>query len=468
MQLQSLDLHAGINSRVLIWSLAMALAAGAIVGVLPSLQAARTDPHESLKADGRGSAGRTGSRVRSVLVVAEIALSVVLLLGAGLLMRSFLNIHSVDAGFEPRNVLTMRLTLPRERYPDEAAGVFFDRLVDRLGAVPGIRSVAASSQFPPMATFGTEFTLERRGAPESTIPNALYTVASPSFFESLRVPLRSGRTFSAADRLDAPPVMIVNQTFAERYLPGVEPLGQRLVLGKPKAGPSGVPWATIVGVVSDYRNGGPTRAIRPEIFIPVRQQTAWNQLFLLVRGDGSPAGAPDARHVRGGVVAAMLPAVREAVRTLDPDQPIYAIQSLEEAIAQSSFQQRTATLLLSIFAGVALVMAGVGIFGVMSYSVSARTQELGVRLAVGAQRRDVVWLVIGHVLRLAGVGLVIGVLLMLAGRQAIAGLLFGVEPADATTMAAVTVVLGLVSLAAAWVPAFRASRIDPIQALRYE
>jgi predicted permease len=456
-QLQTLDVQAGINARVLIWSLAMALAAGIIVGVLPSLQATRTDPHESLKADGRGGAGRAGSRVRAVLVVAEIALSVVLLLGAGLLMRSFLNIHSVDAGFDPRNVLTMRLTLPRERYPDEAAGVFFDRLVDRIGAVPGIRSVAAASQFPPMAAFGTEFTLERQGAPEGTIPTALYTVATPSFFESLRVPLRSGRTFSAADRLDAPRVAIVNQTFASRYLPGVEPLGQRLVLGKPEPGSSGLPWATIVGVVSDYRNGGPMRAIRPEIFIPVRQQTAWNQLFVLVRGDGSPAG-----------VAAMLPAVREAVRGLDPDQPVYAIQSLEQAIAQSSFQQRTATLLLAIFAGVALVMAGVGIFGVMSYSVSARTQELGVRLAVGAQRRDVVWLVIGHVLRLAGVGLVLGILLMLVGRQAIAGLLFGVEPADATTIAAVTVVLGLVSLAAAWVPAFRASRIDPIQALRYE
>lgn len=453
-QFQTLDLQAGINPRVLIWSFALALAAGVIVGVLPSLQATRTDPHESLKADGRSGAGRAGTRVRAVLVVAEIALSVVLLLGAGLLMRSFLKIHSIDAGFEPRNVLTMRLTLPRERYPDETAGVFFDRLVDRIGAVPGIRSVAAASQFPPMATFSTEFTLERQDAPEGTIPTALYTVATPSFFESLRVPLRSGRTFSATDRLDAPPVAIVNQAFAARYLPGVEPLGQRLVLGKPKTGPSGVPWATIVGVVSDYRNGGPTRAIRPEIFIPVRQQTAWNQLFLLVRGDGSPA--------------AMLPAVREAVRTLDPDQPVYAIQSLEDAIAQSSFQQRTATLLLSIFAGVALVMAGVGIFGVMSYSVSSRTQELGVRLAVGAQRRDVVWLVIGHVLRLAGVGLVLGILLMLAGRQAIAGLLFGVEPADTATIAAVTVVIGLVSLAAAWVPAARASRIDPIEALRYE
>jgi len=451
-QFQLLDLQAGVNGRVLVWSFALALAAGVLVGVLPAMQAARTDPHESLKSDGRGGAGRAGSRSRAVLVVAEIALSVVLLLGAGLLMRSFLNVQSVDAGFEPRGVLTMRLTLPRERYPGEAANAFFDRLVERIGAVGGVRAVAAASQYPPMAAFDIQVTTERQTAqPQGMIPTALITVATPSIFEALRVPMRSGRTFGAADRLDAPPVVIVNQTFVQRYLQGTEPLGQRVMLGEPKPGGA---WATIVGVVADFRNSGSMRPIRPEVYMPMRQQTQWNQLFLLVRGDGSPAG--------------MLPAVREAVRSLDPEQPVYGIQSLEEAIAQSSFQQRIAALLLSIFATVALVMAGVGVFGVMSYSVSARTQEIGVRLAVGAQRRDVVWQVVGHVLRLAGVGLAIGVALLFAGRQAIAGLLFGVEAADGMTIALVTAVLGLVSLFAAWVPAARASRIDPIQALRYE
>ena len=450
-QLRMLDLHAGINMRVLLWSLALALAAGLLVGILPSLQATRTDPHESLKADGRAGAGRAGRRVRQVLVVAEIALSVVLLLGAGLLMRSFLNLQRVDPGYEPKGVLTMRLTLPRERYPGEAANAFFDRLVERIAAEPGVRAVSAASQFPPQATMDTQFTLERGPQAAVTLPTAVITVATPSHFETLRVPLRSGRLFSAADRLDTPPVLIVNQSFAARYLPGVDPVGQRMTIGSPdRPGPL----ATIVGVVSDFRNSGATTPPRPEIYMPVRQQTAWNQLFVLIRADAA--------------VGSVLPAVRAAVSGLDPEQPVYAIQTLEQALAMSSFQQRISATLLAAFAGVALLLAAVGIYGVMSYSVSARTQEMGVRLAVGAQRRDVMWLVIGQVLRLSAAGLVIGIVVLLAAGRALAQLLFGVGPADPTTIAAVAAILGAVALLAAWAPAFRASRVDPIEALRYE
>jgi putative ABC transport system permease protein len=450
-QFRMLGLQAGINVRVLLWSIGVALAAGVMVGLLPAVQATRTDPHESLKSDGRAGGGRPAGRVRAVLVVAELALSVALLLGAGLLMRSFLNIQRVDAGFEPRGVLTMRLTLPRERYSGDAAGAFFDRLIEGIGAVPGVRSVAAASQFPPMAAFDTQFAFERAVSTGSRIPTALITVASPSMFETLRVPMRSGRTFSAADRLDTPPVAIVNQAFASRYLPGADAVSQRLTIGDPDR-PR--PWTTIVGVVADFKNSGAMQPVRPEIYIPVRQQTDWNQLFVLVRGDAAPA--------------ALLPAVRAAVRALDAEQPIYAIQTLQEAMAAASFQQRIAALLLSIFAGVALVLAAVGIFGVMSYSVSARTQEMGVRLAVGAQRRDVIWLVLGHVLRLAAAGVVLGVAVVLAGGKAMAGLLFGVRPGDPVTIACVAAALGAVAVLAAWVPAARASRVDPIEALRYE
>jgi predicted permease len=450
-QLTLLDLHAGINLRVLLWSFAATLTAGVLVGIIPAVQASRADPHESLKADARGTPGRAATRARAALVVVEIALAVVLLMGATLLTRSLLNIHAVDQGYEPRGVLTLRLTLPRERYPAEAANVFFERLVERVGALPGVRTVAAASQYPPMGAFDTQFTVDRSNAGASgSIPTALITVATPSFFEALGVPVRSGRTFTADDRLTAPPVLVVNRAFANRYLPGVDAIGQRIKLG---SNPSNR-WATIVGVVDDFRNTGPTQPVRPEIYMPVRQQTDWNQLFLLVRTSVSPA--------------AILPAVREAVRSLDADQPVYAIRSLEEALAQSVFQQRAAAGLLSVFACAALVMAAVGIFGVLSYAVSARTQEFGVRLAMGAQRRDVVWLIVGHVLRLAAGGVAIGVALLLVSWRAIAGLLFGVEATDPVTIAGVIVVLVGVALVAAWIPAVRACRVDPIEALRYE
>ena len=450
-QFQALGLEASLNLRVLGWSLVLAIVCGILVGLLPAVQATRTDPHESLKADARTGGSRGGRYVRHALVVAELAVSVVLLLGAGLLMRSFLNIQRVDRGFDAGGVLTMRLTLPRERYPDDAAGAFFDRLSERLAALPGVRAVSAASQFPPDEPFSTQFRLERGQVDAQTLPTALITVATPSYFDTLRVPLRAGRLLSSADRLDTPPVALVNHAFAARYLAGDDPVGQRLALGSPDRVR---PWTTIVGVVADYRNNGVTQPVRPEIYIPVRQQTSWNQLFMLIRADGPPAN--------------LLSSARQTVSSLDSEQPVYAIQTLDEALSAASFQQRISALLVGIFAGVALVLAAIGIYGVMSYAVTSRTQEMGVRLAVGAQRRDVVWLVIRQVLGLSAVGLGIGVLVLILAGRALEGLLFGVRSADPVTIATVTTILAVVALAAAWAPALRASRVDPIVALRYE
>jgi putative ABC transport system permease protein len=374
-----------------------------------------------------------------------------LLLGAGLLMRSFLNIQRVDRGFDSGNVLTMRLTLPRERYPGEAANAFFEQLSDRLAALPGVRSVSASSQFPPLATLGTQFRLERGAEGGQTLPTALITTATPSYFATLDVPIRAGRLLGAADRLDTPPVAMVNQAFASRYLAGVDPVGQRLAIGSPDRDR---PWTTIVGVVADYRNAGLTQPVRPEIYVPVRQQTVWNQLFMLIRTEGSPG--------------ALLPSARQTVTSLDPEQPVYMIQTLDEALATASFQQRISALLLGIFAAVALVLAAIGIYGVMSYAVTARTQEMGVRLAIGAQRRDVIWLVMRQVLKLSAIGLTIGIVALLFVSNALESLLVGVRANDSVTIAAAVVVLGGVAFGAAWAPASRASSVDPIEALRYE
>ncbi len=450
-QFQILGLDATVNTRVLAWSLALAVASGVVVGILPALQAGRTDPHESFKADTRTGGSRGGRRVRHALVVAELALSVVLLLGAGLLLRSFLHIQRIDLGFDPRSVLTMRLTLPRDRYPGEAAGAFFDRLSEQIATLPGVRTVSATSQFPPLSTLDSQFTLERGDTSTGTLPTALVTVATPSFFDTLRVPLRAGRLLTRDDRLDAPPVAVVNQTFANRYLAGVDPVGQRIKVGSPDR-PR--PWVTIVGLVADIRNNGITQPVRAEIYTPVRQQTAWNQLFVLVRTDVAPA--------------TLLPTIRQTVSALDAEQPVYLVQTLEEALAASSFQQRLSTMLLTIFAGVALVLAAVGVYGVMSYTVAARIQEMGVRLAIGARPRDVVWLVLKQVVRLSAAGLVIGVLILIAAGGALERLLVGVRPLDPATIAAAAAILAAVALIAAWVPATRAARVDPIAALRYE
>ena len=451
-QLQMLDLHAAIDRRVLLWSLGLTIATGVLIGIVPAFQATRTDPHESLKVDGRGGLGRGGARLRNGLVVAEVALSVVLLLGAGLLMRTFINIQRVEPGFEPRGVLTMRLTLPRDRYPGEAGNVFFDAVLEQLRALPQVRAASASTQYPPMAAFDIQVKVERsQTANDAAIPTALITVTTPQYFEALRVPMRSGRSFGATDSLKAPPVAIVNQAFVDRYLGGGDAIGQRIALGSPDR-PR--PWTTIVGVAADYRNAGATRAVHPEVYTPLRQQTDWNQLFLMVATDGD--------------AVALLPSVRDAIKSLDPEQPVYLVRTLEAAVAEASFQQSMAALLLSIFAAVALVLAAVGIFGVLSYTVSARTQEIGVRMAVGAEPRHVRWLVVRQVLVLTGVGLAIGTGILLAGGRVLTGLLFGVEVADPATLAAAAAILGTVALAAAWLPALRATRVDPIQALRME
>ena len=406
-----------------------------------------------MKSDGRAGQARAGSRVRQTLIVAEIALSVVLLLGAGLLMRSFVNLQRADLGFSSKGLLTMRLTLPQQKYRSgEAIVSFFEELTRRVQNIPGVSATSMVSQFPPLEPFTGQIEVEGIQTSGSMLPTANTTIASRDYFKTLQLAIVKGRGFGAEDKPDAPRRVIVNQTFVSRYLSSRDPLTARMrIVGR--GGPGH--WAEIVGVVADARNNGVGMPIRPEVFIPMEQgRDAWNQLFLMVRSD------------RDG--ASLVPSIRAAVASIDPEQPVYAIQTMEEALALSSFQQRISAMLLGIFATLALVLAAVGIYGVMSYSVSARTQEIGVRMAIGAERIDVLRLVLMQVARLAAIGLVAGVALLLLAGKTLTELLYGVKPADPLTILGVTLTLGAVALLAAWAPAWRASRVDPIVALRYE
>jgi putative ABC transport system permease protein len=450
-----LDLQASLNGRVLAWSVLLATVAGGLVSILPAVQASRTDPHESLKADGRAGQGRAGNRIRQALVVAEIALSVVLLLGAGLLLRSFLKMQAADLGFDPKGVLTMRLTLPQQKYATgEAITAFFEELTRRVQAAPGVSAAGMVSQFPPLGFSSSQIEVEGVAAGGTLLPTANTTIASRDYFKTIGIPLLRGRSFGPEDVPGADPRVIVNQAFVARYLGSKEPVGSRVrTVGRAGAPPRR--WSEIIGVVGDARNNGTAAPVRPEIYIAMEQgRDAWNQLFLVVRS------ARDQTSLAS--------AVRAAVASIDPEQPIYAIQTLEEAVAVSSFQQRIAAMLLSIFAGVALVLAAIGIYGVMSYSVSARTQEIGVRMAVGAERVDVLRLVLVQVARMTAIGLALGLTLLVVASKALTQLLYGVTASDPVTIAIVTLTLGTVAMLAAWAPAWRASRVDPIQALRYE
>lgn len=449
----SLGLEARVNMRVLGWSAALALVAAVLVTILPALQAMRTDPHESLKSDGRSGQARTSIRARQGLIVAEIALSVVLLLASGLLMRSFFEMQRVDLGFRPDGVLTMRLTLPQQKYStNEAITEFFEELRQRVQSVPGVSGAAMVSQFPPLAFASSQIEVEGMAGDGTTLPTAFTTIASRGYFETLGIPLLRGRLFAEADRAGGPPLVVVNKAFVSRYLGDREPIGLRM---RPRRGEVQGPFAEIIGVVGDTRNNGVAAPPRPEAFIAMEQgRDSWNQLFLVVRSELDSS--------------ALVPSLRSVVASIDPDQPVYYIFTMNEAVAQSSFQQRVSAMLIGVFAAIALMLAAIGIYGVMSYSVSARTQEIGVRMAMGAERGDVVRMVLLQVARLATVGAAIGVGLLLAVGGALSGLLYGVRASDPLTIAVVTSTLGAVALLAGWVPARRASRVNPIQALRYE
>ena len=451
-QIRDAGVTASIDGPVIAYTLLLATLSGLLFGVLPAVQGARSLGPGWLSAEGqRHTTGARGRRLRHALVVAELALALVLLAGAGLLGRSFARLQGVDPGFATANVLTMRLSLPREKYAEQAIGPFFEELAARLVALPGVRGAAAATQFPPRNSFTARVGLDGdRGGASEAVRMADVTNATTGFFRTLGYALKAGRDFGTGDTETSPPVVALNETAARRYFPGRPAVGQRVRLGEePDAR-----WAEVVAVVGDVRNRGLDAPTAPELYVPVRQQAAAfnNQLFLLVRTSGDPAS--------------ILPAVRRTISTLDPDQPVYMIQTLERAFAESVSQRRIAMLLIAVFAGVALALASVGVYGIMSYLVSERTHEIGIRMALGAHHGDVLRMVLRQSVTLAGVGLVLGLAGALALSRALASLMFGVSATDPGTLAGVALLLLVVAALAALIPARRASRVSPVEAMR--
>jgi predicted permease len=448
----------GLDPSVLGFTAVISVLTGVFFGLAPALQASRADLQDALKAGGRnaGSAA-VPNRVRAVLVVVEVALSLVLLVGAGLLSKSFLLLSEVSPGFEPEHVLSTDLSLSKSKYPQpEQQQAGFAEIVSRAASIPGVEAAAVINPLPLAGNSSANtFLIAGRPAlrPEDK-PISNHRTISPDYFRALQIPLSRGRVFDERDNQHAPPVLIVNETFARRYFAGTEALGQRIIIEGERGDNGQPPPREIIGIVGDVRHESLDTESGPEYYVPYTQAPE-AFMSLVVRSSAANPGS----------LAASL---REAIKQTDKDQYVAAIQPMTKLVADSVARSRFNTLLTGLFAAVALLLASVGIFGVLNYTVAQRTQEIGLRVALGAQTRDVLRLVLGQGVRLILFGLGLGLAASLALTRVLAGMLFGVTPTDPLTFVAVSFLLAIVALLACYIPAHRATKVDPLVALRYE
>jgi putative ABC transport system permease protein len=447
-----------LDRWVLAFTLIVSVATGLLFGIVPALRTAKLDLRETLNEGSRGSTSGPGHhRIRGALVAAEIAMAMLLLVGSGLLLRSFSRLQDVPPGFQADHLLVADLPLSQGTYakPEQRFG-FFDRLVERAKSLPGVRSAGAAS-FLPVSGGGGLLHFNISGRPPKSPHDytaAGYRTITPNYFETLGVPLEQGRFFTAADTEKAPAVVVINAAMARTYFPGENPLGKRMQIGATPV--SDVPWMEVVGVVGDVRQGLDLDP-KAEMYLPYRQADQLLpvfQLSIVLRTAADPM--LDAS------------ALRSALAEIDPNQPLVRVRTMEENMAATVAQPRFRTWLIGIFAALALVLAGVGVYGVMSYTVTQRTNEIGIRVTLGAQPEDVFRIVVGEGLRLALAGVGVGILAALALTRLLRSFLFGVSAYDPLTFAEVAFVLTFVAVAASFFPARRATLVDPMVALRYE
>jgi putative ABC transport system permease protein len=453
-----LDLAAiSLDLRVLTFAVAATLLAGLLFGFLPSYISAHSRISETLKEGGRGSSSANRRAfTRNAFVVAQLGLALVLLTGSGLLIRSFIRLTGVAPGFDTGHLLTFKVSLPGAKYgPDPLCLAFFQQLLARISAVPGVRSASMES-FPPLTGLGAAtgvHLLSQPSLPLSELPVANVRVVGPDYFSTMNIPLLSGRLFNAQELAAEKHVAIINQAFAEKYLHGVNPLGQKAAVFMKSLSESELKPSDIIGVVGDVHQMGLDVAPEPTVYWPY-PELVMTGMTILVRTASDPLSIAS-------------PA-RAALQQLDPELPLASVATMDQLLADSLSRSRFTMLLLGIFAAVALVLAAVGIYGLIAYSVTQRTQELGIRIALGAQRRDVLRLVLRQGTRLTLLGVAIGVLAALSLSRLLGTLLFGVSATDPFTFAGVAGLLAFVALLACFIPARRATRVDPIIALRYE
>jgi putative ABC transport system permease protein len=440
-----------VDFTVLGVTLAVAVGTGIIFGLVPGLASARPELTEALKEGGRSSTQGTGrNRLRNGLVIAEVALALVLLSGAGLLMKSFARLQNVNPGFNPRNALTFEVSLPKIQYPDDPSIVRFNNEAHRrMAALPAVQAAAFSTILPLAGTNSdSSFAIEGRPSNENNpSPDEEKRQVSPDYFRALQIPLIKGRFFTDADKADAPPVIVVNQAFAKKFWPNQDAVGKRIVMGGMSEHPN---WITIVGVVGDVRHFGLDVDPKPEMYVPFAQDPYFTSIYV-VRSNQDPRS--------------LLPAIRREIQAINSAVPLANVRTFEQVISDSVAPRRLSVVLLGVFAGVAVLLASVGIYGVMSFLVVQRTQEIGVRMALGAQRSDVLKLILGRSLKLISAGAAIGLVVTLISTSALQALLYNVSAFDTPTFVLVTIFLAAVALAASYLPAMRATKADPMTAL---
>jgi predicted permease len=442
-----------IDPNTVLFMVGVSTVSAMLAGLLPALHTSQVDVHEALKDGGHhGTGGRARSRLRSALVVAELALAVVLLTGAGLMIRSFVKMTAERTALSPQGLLTARLTMPIAVYKDDPAKrAFIDGLMPAVEGLPGVRSASLTTDLPlTRSTSRTRILLESDvTGPDAPRRVLLYAAVRPRYFETMGIPLRNGREFTTQDGGDAPRVAIVSETAARQLWPGKDPIGQRFRFGVRDT----TPLMAVVGVVADIRQNVEDKQPPAHVYVPHPQEPAQG-VTLVVRHDGN-AGT-------------MTTALRRLVQSRDADMPLYDVRTMEESLRFGLWEPRIYAALMTVFGVLALVIAAVGIYGVMAYSVAQRTQEIGIRMALGAARQDVLKLVVGQALRLTLIGMGIGLAGAYAVTRFMASQLFGVSTSDPPTFVGVTIILALSALVAAWVPAERATRVDPMVALRSE